>query len=324
MSIIRIYVMTCSSCWLASQLSCMAKTLSSDITCKLFSQFFSYLLCLEAPLTSTIFYHFHWPWPCLGSWGQCKAKLIGFIFLHTFHLLLLHSQLFLWGFTILGENFAVLLLLFFCFCFTCNYLLHQQKYNVGIHSDVYESIWFNLGVTIDTIVFYILMVVFWPWLSFKVTGVRENENLVPIISQSYQSIWTEFVMLLRLLGVINLILILSCPLKGGKGGPTCVILWQKTVTLVFDRFLSIFCDDKDHYGLHVSLTTPCHHTFLTFFIHTNHLERCALLTPLCFQFLASVWRPLAEDLSLFLAPLSGIPYLYLSEKLNVFQLSKRS
>ena len=74
----------------------------------------------------------------------------------------------------------------------------------------------------------------------------------------------------------------------------------------------------------VSLTTPCHLTFLTFFIHTSHLDRCALLTPLCFQFLASVWRPLAEDLSLFLAPLSGIPYRYLSEKLNVFQLSKRS
>ena len=74
----------------------------------------------------------------------------------------------------------------------------------------------------------------------------------------------------------------------------------------------------------VSLTTPCHLTFLTFFIHTNHLERCALLTPLCFQFLTSVWRPLAGDLSLFLAPLSGIPYLYLSEKLSVFQLSKRS
>ena len=38
----------------------------------------------------------------------------------------------------------------------------------------------------------------------------------------------------------------------------------------------------------------------------------------------SVWRHLAEDLSLFLAPPCGIPYLYLSEKLNAFQLSKRS
>ena len=33
---------------------------------------------------------------------------------------------------------------------------------------------------------------------------------------------------------------------------------------------------------------------LTFFILTNHLERCTLLTPLWFQFLTSVWRPLAE------------------------------
>ena len=51
----------------------------------------------------------------------------------------------------------------------------------------------------------------------------------------------------------------------------------------------------------VSVITPCHLTFLTF-IHTIHPERCSLLTPLCFQFLASVWKPLAEDLSLYLAP----------------------
>ena len=74
----------------------------------------------------------------------------------------------------------------------------------------------------------------------------------------------------------------------------------------------------------VSLTTPCHLTFLAFFINTIHLERCTVLTLLRFQFIASVWRPLTEDPSLSLAPLSGIPYLYLSEKLSVFQLSKRS
>ena len=72
----------------------------------------------------------------------------------------------------------------------------------------------------------------------------------------------------------------------------------------------------------------CHNTmpsiFLTFFIHTYHLGRCVLSTPLCLQFLASVSRPMAEDLSLSLAPLSGTPYLYLSGKLSVFQLSKRS
>ena len=73
----------------------------------------------------------------------------------------------------------------------------------------------------------------------------------------------------------------------------------------------------------VSLTTPCHLTFPTFFVHTNHLERCTLLTSLCFQFLTSVWRPLTEDLSLFLAPLSGIPYLYLSEKLSFSTFNKK-
>ena len=44
-------------------------------------------------------------------------------------------------------------------------------------------------------------------------------------------------------------------------------------------------------------------------------------------FLLSVPRFCLETFgrrSLFLAPISGIPYLYLSEKLNVFQLSKRN
>ena len=74
----------------------------------------------------------------------------------------------------------------------------------------------------------------------------------------------------------------------------------------------------------VYVTTLCHLIFLTFFIHTYHLGRCVLSTPLCLQFLASVSRPMAEDLSLSLAPLSGTPYLYLSGKLSVFHLSKRS
>ena len=74
----------------------------------------------------------------------------------------------------------------------------------------------------------------------------------------------------------------------------------------------------------VYVTTLCHLIFLTFFIHTYHLGRCVLSTPLCLQFLASVSRPMAEDLSLSLAPLSGTPYLYLSGKLSVFQPSKKS
>ena len=73
----------------------------------------------------------------------------------------------------------------------------------------------------------------------------------------------------------------------------------------------------------VSVITLCQYIFLTF-IHTTRLGLCALLTPLCLQFLASVSRPLAENLSLSLAPLSGTPYLYLSGKLSIFQLSQKN
>ena len=49
----------------------------------------------------------------------------------------------------------------------------------------------------------------------------------------------------------------------------------------------------------VSIRTVCHLIFLIFFIHTVPLGRCALLTPHCWQFLASLLRPLAKYLSVF-------------------------
>ena len=74
----------------------------------------------------------------------------------------------------------------------------------------------------------------------------------------------------------------------------------------------------------VSIRTVCHLIFLTFFIHTVRLGRRALLTPHCWQFLASLLRPLAKDLSLFLDPLSGTHYHYPSENHSVLQLLKQS
>ena len=64
--------------------------------------------------------------------------------------------------------------------------------------------------------------------------------------------------------------------------------------------------------------------FLTFFIHTVPLGRCALLTPHCWQFLASLLRLLAKNLSLFLDPLSGTHYHYPLENHSVLQLLKRN
>ena len=37
--------------------------------------------------------------------------------------------------------------------------LTAQKTNVGVHSDVYESIWFKLGMMIDIIKLYILILI---------------------------------------------------------------------------------------------------------------------------------------------------------------------
>ena len=57
----------------------------------------------------------------------------------------------------------------------CCFIDCFKNFNVGMHSDVYESIWFKLGMMIDTVVLYILILVklTWPW--FKVTGMLESK-----------------------------------------------------------------------------------------------------------------------------------------------------
>ena len=66
----------------------------------------------------------------------------------------------------------------------------------------------------------------------------------------------------------------------------------------------------------VSVITLCHLIFLTFFIHTIHLGRCTLLTPLCLQYLASVSKPLAHYLEL--------PTFISLKKTQCFSTSKRT
>ena len=73
----------------------------------------------------------------------------------------------------------------------------------------------------------------------------------------------------------------------------------------------------------VSLIILCLLIFLTF-IYTISLGYCARLTCLYGQFLAFLLRLLINKFSLFLTPLSRIPYLCLSEKLSVSQLAKRT
>ena len=136
---------------------CVAKTLALDIARKLFNKifFFLYLTCIYCRhhwLTP-----FHWPWPCLRVTRSTQSKPIGFIFSHSvqltrmkcdvvmkqFKLHILRLPLIYWN---EGRNCC------FADCI-------QENFNVDMHLDVYESIWFRFGLMIDTILLYILIVV---------------------------------------------------------------------------------------------------------------------------------------------------------------------
>ena len=74
----------CLSGRTGSQPSCVRKTWTSGITRKRFNQIYSYLPCLEAPLTSAILYCFHWPWPFLGVTLSAQSKTYWLLFLARF------------------------------------------------------------------------------------------------------------------------------------------------------------------------------------------------------------------------------------------------
>ena len=81
-----------------------------------------------------------------------------------------------------------------------------KNINIGMHSDVYKSIWSKLGVMLRTIILYILILVHLTLtLNQGHKSARKQNSPTPIISQTFRSIWMEFGVLLRLLGVINLI-----------------------------------------------------------------------------------------------------------------------
>ena len=81
-----------------------------------------------------------------------------------------------------------------------------------MHSDVYESIWLEFGVMLDPIKLNIfILVLFILTLIQGHRSARKQKISVAIVSQSFQSIWKEFGILLRLDDMINLKLSLSLP-----------------------------------------------------------------------------------------------------------------
>ena len=85
-----------------------------------------------------------------------------------------------------------------------------NSFSVGMHLDVYDTIWFKLGLIIDTVEHHILMLI-WLTLTFiqghiSARNFRKQKTSVWMISQSFLLIWWNLVCCGDLL---NLILILS-------------------------------------------------------------------------------------------------------------------
>ena len=95
-----------------------------------------------------------------------------------------------------------------------------------MHSDIYESIWFKLGVMIGTNVLFYTGVIDQD-LDSRSLEWEKAKTSVPIVSESFQLIWMKLGMLLRFVVVINLITILSHLLSIQGENSTYVILFKK-------------------------------------------------------------------------------------------------
>ena len=91
-----------------------------------------------------------------GSQGQCKSKSL--IFSHMFPLIRIKFDLVLKQFKL---NIVILFLseMYWNKKKTAVLFTGSKNFNVGMHSDVYELIWFRFSMITDTIVLYILILV---------------------------------------------------------------------------------------------------------------------------------------------------------------------
>ena len=256
MSMIWINVMSCVGLASGWRPSCMARNLTLDITCKLFNQFFH---------TCHAYKH-HWLQPFYSpftnldiAWrskDQCKENLMasfsrtlfnwsGWNFIWCWSKSSWTSWYYFWA-TFKGtrEITAVLWTV-------------SKTFQVGMLSDVYEWIWLQLGVMIDTVVLYMLILV---WLTLTLIqyhrGVIKQKFLHQLISQSFQLIWMEGGLLMKLVYVMKLLLTyFAHSIFSGENG-TNVLLFFKTkyCWLVYRHLLTDFFEtwhgDRDYEALH--------------------------------------------------------------------------
>ena len=117
------------------------------------TKFSQYELYFFVPLTATILCHFKWPW--LGFTRSDENKTYWLLFLHTWEMIRMKFDVVLKQCKLNSLNTYLNGKLYLI---KGNNLLFYFK--VDMHSDVYELIWFQFGMMIDTTELHILILVY--------------------------------------------------------------------------------------------------------------------------------------------------------------------
>ena len=85
----------------------------------------------------------------------------------------------------------------------------SKNFSIGMHSNFYELVWFKLNMMVNRIILYIFVLVL-VTLNFM---VWESKHVWTNYHTKFLSNWIEIGLLLKHVGQVNLILILSCLLN---------------------------------------------------------------------------------------------------------------
>ena len=117
-----------------------------------------------------------------------------------------------------------------------------KNLHIGMRLDAYELSWFKLGIMIDNIECHILIPVCWTLIYIQGHMCKKTGTSAPIVSIFFP-LWMELGVLLRLVGLMNLTIILSGPISvQGREPFLCdfisKILLLACIQIFTDQFLS--------------------------------------------------------------------------------------
>ena len=229
-----IYIMGCVHNQLAGQPSCVVKTLTLYITCKLCNHIFHGMLILTDYSLLPFYTTFTMLDLARGSQGQGKTKPLFFIFSQTFQLIRMQFEVVLKQFKL---NVPILFWARF----------NETKEMTAVHWLNLECwhafgclwmIWSKLGAMIDTIVLYILILA---QLILTLIKVRESKNFCAnYLHTRFFNQWNLAYCLDLLMWWTSYSIYLIHSIFKGENS-TCVILFRHLQT----NFVRTWYDDRD-------------------------------------------------------------------------------